>query len=371
MAFRIKLLNNFAKVVLTSSGMNIDRRIEAFALLGQVLGKIGEKGSFDIDGMDLSSFENNCFKAISGNSWFTSASVFNMLKSIGRSLHTEDLKRWVGMYDFHDNDPKIIAVIMAGNIPAVGFHDFLSVMISGHSILAKTASDDQYLLPAMAELLISIEPRFSDRITFTTEVIKEFDAVIATGSNNTSRYFNYYFGKYPHIIRKNRNALAVLNGGENQDELTALGDDIFMYYGLGCRNVSKLFIPQDYEIKSLFEAIEDYAEVGDHHKYMNNYDYRKSIFLVNGDPHLDNGFLLLKEDPSMASAVSVLHYERYGHLDEVKEFINRESENIQCVVSIDKSIQGAISPGSSQYPKLWDYADGVDTMKFLLNLSKQ
>ena len=213
-----------------------------------------------------------------------------------------------------------------------------------------------------------MDPAFAGMIDFTEGTISGFDAVIATGSNNTARYFDYYFGRYPHIIRKNRNALAVLSGNETKDELCALGDDIFMYYGLGCRNVSKLLVPRDFDFREFFEAIQDFSMVLDHHKYNNNYDYNKSIFLVNGDPHFDNGFLLLKEGAGMTSPVSVLHYERYDSLEQVDAIIKDESDNIQCVISTDKRLTGSIPPGTGQYPKLWDYADGVDTMEFLLSI---
>jgi hypothetical protein len=284
-------------------------------------------------------------------------------------MDREDLVEWSQMYEMDSSrDPKTVAVVMAGNIPAVGFHDFLSIIMSGHKILAKLSTDDKYLIPAIADLMIAAEPGFSDLIEFTEGTIKDFDAVIATGSNNTARYFNHYFGKYPHIIRMNRNALAVLTGEEETEDLKSLGDDIFMYYGLGCRNVSKIMVPQDYNFKGFFEAIESFAAVANHHKYANNYDYNKSIFLVNGDAHFDNGFLLLKEATPMASQVSVLHYERYDNLDSVNTFIRNESDNIQCVISSEKNVKGAIPPGTGQYPKLWDYADGVDTMEFLLSL---
>ncbi|RLD80410.1 MAG: acyl-CoA reductase [Bacteroidetes bacterium] len=347
--------------------MRIDHRIEAFSTLGRVLEQIGKEKSFKIDSHDLESFEQAFDKALASNAWFTPESVFNMLQSFGASMKTEELARWTKMYDLDAiQEPKRIAVVMAGNIPAVGFHDFLSVLMAGHIIQAKLSSDDKFLIPAIADLLIKIEPAFSDKISFADEKIKDFDSVIATGSNNTSRYFNYYFGKYPHIIRKNRNALAVLTGNETAAELKALGDDIFMYYGLGCRNISRLFVPKDYDLKTFFEAIEEFSSVGDHHKYRNNYDYNKSVFLINGDPHFDNGFLLLKEDHAMTSPVSVLHYERYQSAEELNAFIAENTENIQCVVSVSDDIPGGIPPGTAQHPNLWDYADGVDTMEFLI-----
>ena len=350
--------------------MDIGKKIDVFSRLGKVLSRLGAEEDFSLlekEGWDSKSFEKSFYKAVNSNSWFSPESIYRALFIIGVSLDREDLERWAKMYDLNSvKDQKTVAVVMAGNIPAVGFHDFLSVLMSGHKILAKHSSSDQYLIPTIAELLISADPEFSDLIEFTDETIKNFDAVIATGSNNSARYFNHYFGKYPHIIRKNRNALAVLTGDEDAEDFKSLGDDIFMYYGLGCRNVSKIFVPGDYDFVPFFEGIEAFAPVGNHHKYANNYDYNKSILLVNGVKHFDNGFLLIREAPGMASPVSVLHYERYAKLDEVNNFIREESENIQCVISASPAISNAIPPGTGQYPKLWDYADGVDTMEFLV-----
>lgn len=350
--------------------MDIDRRKKALSQLGLLLLKIGDQRSLEVlsfHGLDTNSFQSCLDKTMSGNAWFTEDSVYGMLTAIGQSLHENELDEWIGMYEFHKvKNQKCIGVVMAGNIPAVGFHDFLSVIVSGHKILARLSSDDQYLIPGIADLLCEIEPGFRKQIEFTTEKMKGFDAVIATGSNNTARYFEYYFSSYPHIIRKNRNGLAVLNGKESRDELQAFGKDIFTYFGLGCRNVSKVMVPKAYDFRVFFESIESFAQIGNHSKYMNNYDYSKSIFLVNGDPHLDNGFLLLRENTAMASPMSVLHFEQYKDIEEVNNIIHSEAESIQCVISIDDSINDRITPGESQQPKLWDYADGVDTMEFLL-----
>jgi hypothetical protein len=352
--------------------MNIDSRINAIARWGELLENIGHERHFESlkeAGFDAKAFEHAVENAMASNAWFTPDSVFNMLHAIGKSLNIDELKTWTGMYDLGKSPgQKIIAVIMAGNVPAVGFHDFLSVLICGQKIIGKLSSGDEYLIPAIANLLIEIEPEFSTQINFTKEILKDFDVVIATGSNNTARYFEYYFSKYPHIIRKNRNAIAVLTGKESSTELHELGDDIFMYFGLGCRNVSKIMVPEGYSFIEFFESIEDFSYIGDHSKYRNNYDYNKSIFLVNGDVHFDNAFLLLKEDTRLASSSSVLHYEYYKDIDQVNNIIEQEAQNIQCVVSIDSSITGSISPGTAQHPKLWDYADGVDTVDFLLKL---
>ncbi len=352
--------------------MDIGNKIEVFGRLGKILSLAAFQQSCDVltkYDLQAAAFESVLDKAMAANAWFTKESVYKMLYTIGVSLYEEDLRQWMGMYDLQAKiEQKKVAVVMAGNIPAVGFHDFLSVLMAGHKVLAKLSSDDQYLIPGITELLIEMDPTFADLIEFSDGPLKNFDAVIATGSNNTSRYFDYYFGKYPHIIRKNRNALAVLSGNEDRETLVALGEDIFTYYGLGCRNVSRMFIPKDYDLDKFFPAMEVFSSVADHHKYKNNYDYNKSIFLVNGEDHFDNGFLLLKEEAGMASPVSVLHYGRYTDLKEVNDYIRKDSENIQCVISDDPGVESSIPPGTGQYPRLWDYADGVDTMGFLLNL---
>lgn len=341
----------------------------AFSALGEILRSVGRTRSFELPGIDLKNFSRRVEQAMEANAWFNAGSVFMMLEAIGQSLEEKELRQWLDKYDLGGEQAgKTIAVVMAGNIPAVGFHDFLSVLISGHNILAKTSSDDQHLIPGISELLCDIEPAFAERIRFTDGTIRDFDAVIATGSNNTARYFDYYFGKYPNIIRKNRNALAVITGSESDDDLRALGKDVFAYFGLGCRNVSMVFLPEGFPPKKLLDAFDDFRPVGDHSKYRNNYDYNKSIMLVNGDAHFDNGFLLMKKDASMATPVSVLHFQHYTSAEEVYDFIRQDNENIQCVVSTDTRIAGRIAPGRSQYPALHDYADGVDTLEFLLGL---
>lgn len=304
------------------------------------------------------------------NAWFTADSVEKAVKAIGRQLNKKDLLTWLNGYPTDRLAAnKQVGLVLAGNIPLVGFHDVLCVLISGNHALIKSSSQDSRLIKEVLKRLTLIEPAFGDRYTFT-ERLTNFDAVIATGSNNTSRYFDYYFSKVPNIIRKNRNSVAVLTGDETTQQLHALGHDIFDYYGLGCRNVSKLFVPAGYDVVPFFEAIEPYKPIINHHKYNNNYDYNKSIYLVNRDKHLDNGFLLLKEDKSMASPLAVLFYENYGSLDQAQELLRQQSENIQCIVSaarLDVANQ-VVDFGQSQQPALWDYADGVDTMDFLTKL---
>ena len=301
----------------------------------------------------------------SHNGWYTPEQVYFAIQSWAEALSKENLEKWLSNYNFDNVAPKNIALILAGNIPLVGFHDFLSVLITGHSVLVKTSSNDQHLLPFLAKYIIALEPKFADKITFVEGKLENFDAVIATGSNNTARYFEYYFKDKPSIIRKNRNSVAVIDGSESKEQLLALGEDIFRYFGLGCRNVSKLFVPKEYSFDAFFEAIFEYQDVIHYKKYANNYDYNKAVFLMSNFKLLDNGFLTLKEDASYASPISSVFYERYENLDLLKKQLNDEKDQIQCIVSNDL-IDGSISFGETQKPQLWDYADNIDTISFLL-----
>lgn len=352
--------------------MNLVNRINAFAKLGDILRNPDPEYHRNFSG-DISELKLLINNSVNYNPWFTSENVRLALKATGLSLKTRQLEKWLRNYDqalLEKRTDKTIGVVMAGNIPLVGFHDYLSVMLSGNKLLAKLSGGDNRLLPFIHKLLVRIEPAFTGKVEFTEGTLNGFDAIIATGSDNSARYFDYYFGKYPHIIRKNRNGIAVLTGQETDDDLMALGEDIFRYFGLGCRSVSKLFVPKNYNFDRLFENIKDYSDVINHHKYANNYEYNKAIYLVNKTPHLDNGFLLLKEDVASASPVSVLFYEHYSNLKEVRLIVDRQREKTQCVVSVEKTLaeKGVVSPGKSQYPALWDYADGVDTMAFLTGL---
>lgn len=300
------------------------------------------------------------------NAWFTAANVKQAVIATGHMLNKADLSAWLNQYSLPIHQPKRIGLILAGNIPMVGFHDILCVLATGNIALIKLSSQDSRLIRHVLQMLVEIEPAFKEQLIYA-ERLDNFDAVIATGSNNTSRYFDFYFGKVPNIIRKNRNSVAVLSGFETKEQLHHLGHDIFDYFGLGCRNVSHVMVPKDYNFTPFFEAIEPFYTVGDHHKYHNNYDYNKAIYLVNRDEHLDNGFLLLKQDERLASPLAVLYYSYYDTFDSVMDELNKRAEDIQCVVSqmqlpVNNQIVGF---GQSQYPKLWDYADGVDTMEFL------
>jgi hypothetical protein len=304
------------------------------------------------------------------NAWFTPESVSRAVNAIGKMLNKNDIETWLAKYRIkHDGQEKKVGLILAGNIPLVGFHDVLCVLVSGNHALIKASSQDARLIKYILNMLIDINDSFASRFSFV-ERLENFDAVIATGSNNSSRYFDYYFGKVPNIIRKNRNSLALLNGDESSEQLYTLGHDIFDYYGLGCRNVSKLLVPKEYSFNFFFESIEPYNTIIHHHKYNNNYDYNKSIYLVNSDKHFDNGFLLLKEDERIASPLAVLFYEYYSDLPSAQELLNAHDEKIQCVVSnvLLQVKSQVVDFGMSQQPALWDYADGVDTMEFLLTI---
>ncbi|NRS88213.1 hypothetical protein HNQ02_001127 [Flavobacterium sp. 7E] len=301
----------------------------------------------------------------SHNGWYTPEQVYFSIQSWAEALTEENLNKWLSNYNFDVVVPKNIALILAGNVPLVGFHDFLSVLITGHNVVVKTSSNDQHLLPFLAKYLIALAPEFANKITFVEGKLENFDAVIATGSNNTARYFEYYFKDKPSIIRKNRNSIAVLNGNESKEQLAALGEDIFRYFGLGCRNVSKLFVPKDYSFVAFFEAIFEYQDVIHYEKYANNYDYNKAVFLMSNFKLLDNGFLTLKEDNSHASPISSIFYERYENLTDLQAKLTTEADQIQCIVS-DNLIEGSIAFGQTQQPQLWDYADNIDTISFLL-----
>ncbi|RXG28800.1 acyl-CoA reductase [Leeuwenhoekiella palythoae] len=301
------------------------------------------------------------------NAWFTPEHITQALSSWSAALQKDNLTTWLDAYAITSSSEKRVAVIMAGNLPLVGFHDFLSVLITGHHLVAKLSSDDQLLMPFLARVLIIIEPGFDSKITFTKEKLPQFDAVIATGSNNTARYFEYYFKNKPSIIRKNRNAVAVLTGNETPQQLEALGDDIFGYFGMGCRSVAKLYVPQNYDFDTFFQAMFKQQDVINHHKYANNYDYNKAVYLMSLFPVLDNGFMVLKEDTNFSSPISVVFYERYTDVETLKAELQSKADQIQCIVADDFSDED-VAFGQAQNPKLYDYADGVDTVAFLLKL---
>ena len=347
-------------------------KISSFVELGKFLAQFSLDNSqrnHEVQHNDrfFDSFETLLAFSQSHNGWFTQEQVYFASNSWAEALTDENLSKWLSNYDFSTIQPKTIGLILAGNIPLVGFHDFLSVLISGHNVLVKTSSNDQHLIKFLANYLIAVDESLEERIKFTDGKLENFDAVIATGSNNTARYFEYYFKNKPSIIRKNRNSVAILNGNETQEDLVNLGEDIFRYFGLGCRNVSKLFVPKGYNFDTFFKAIFEYQDVIHYEKYSNNYDYNKAVFLMSNFKLLDNGFLTLKEDQSYSSPISSVFYENYESLSELKERLENDKDQIQCIVS-NGLTENSITFGQTQKPQLWDYADNVDTLEFLISV---
>lgn len=336
--------------------------IQSFVHLGEVFGKIGKNEK----SIETQLIDELLPYVKAQNAWFTEHFVRQSFASLSAMLEEEKLRQWLNNYPLKETNssPNSIAIVMAGNIPMVGFHDLLCVLVSGNKALVKLSKDDNLLLPAVIKILSQINPELAADVQFTNATLSGFDAVIATGSNNTSRYFEAYFSKYPHIIRKGRNSVAVLDGNESEQDLQLLGKDIFDYFGLGCRNITKMYIPVDFDLDRFFRAIYSYSDVVNHNKYANNYDYHKSLWLLNREALLDNGFILLKEDNRIASPIGTLYYERYTDKSDVTRILEDKSEEIQCVVGNDY-----LPFGSSQCPMLNDYADGVDTLSFLLKLS--
>ncbi len=352
--------------------MDLQQRINAFSKLGDFLSQfttsgIQKKDHIEANDLFFDGFKHQIKLAKEHNGWFTEANILFSLESWSNALKDSNINKWLKKYHFNSVQAKNIAIIMAGNIPLVGFHDFLSVLISGHDVLVKQSSNDKHLLPFLAKYLEVVEPEFKGKMTFTEQKLEHFDAVIATGSDNTARYFEYYFKDKPSIIRKNRNSVAILTGEETKEQLETLSDDIFRYYGLGCRNVSKLFVPKDYNFDAFFKAIYKWHPVIHEAKYANNYDYNKAVYLMSEFDMLENGFLMVKEDKSYASPIATVFYETYENIEELKKKLEADSEKIQCIVA-HGFIENEINFGETQKPQLWDYADNVDTVEFLLKI---
>ncbi len=298
--------------------MNLQQRAEAFI-------KLGKEISFFLEGKNKNPLLNSSLiESCRQNGWFTEDNVRFSLGAISEELSEKKIHQWLKKYpspNFHP--PHTVRVIIPSNIPLAGFHDFFCVLMSGNIFLGKCSARDNILLPAIANVLISLVPEFKKYIFFSDDFSKrlQFDALIATGSNNSSRYFEYYFGKYPHIIRKNRNSVGILAGKESNEELLLLGNDIFRYFGMGCRNVSKIFVPENYDFNLFFKGIFGWNEIINHNKYANNYTYNKAILLMNKIKILDNGFVLLKQDDGISSPVSVIYYDYYYNLINLKKEI--------------------------------------------------
>jgi hypothetical protein len=348
--------------------MQLKDRIIAFANLGRVIQQYTSGDEHILPG-----YKQILDKAIEQsrvqNPWFTSENIQLALTGIAHILKQDLLENWLSEYHLPEKteNSKNIGVISAGNLPLVGFHDMLCVLITGHHYIGKLSGKDQELLKALTTILTNINTGFNGKIEFTEELLHGFDAIIATGSNNTGRYFDYYFGKYPNIIRKNRNSVAVLTGKESQKDMQLLADDIFQYFGLGCRNVSMLYLPEGYDIPQLIDNFAGYSFVINHHKYANNYEYNKAVYLVNRVPHFDSGFVLLREDAKLSSPLGVIHYQYYHDLNTLMNNLKAYSGEIQCVVG-SADIKETVPFGKAQMPELWDYADGVDTIRFLKDL---
>jgi hypothetical protein len=345
--------------------MTIDERINAFATLGKsILDSYNDKE------------QNYLWKSIGTahieNPWFTPDFCEEAILSIAHKwLNKDKITSWVSNYPeryFAPRNPKKTGVVMAGNIPFVGVHDLICVLVSGHYFMGKISSKDGGLMQAFVNILLEVEPRFDDHLSVVKENLQSFDAVIATGSDNSARYFEYYFGKFPNIIRKNRHSVAILSGKESKVELNSLLKDIFTYFGLGCRNVSKILIPKDYDLSELINEMNSFKYLLNHNKYANNYEYHRALYIMNGFPHYDNGFVLLKPDDGLGSPVGVLFYQSYESYQQIIDYIKLQRESLQCIVSSINEIPKRIAFGKTQQPEISDYMDGIDTLEFLGNL---
>ncbi len=336
--------------------MNLNQRIELLIELGQ---RIVQQDPM---------LESAIHHAFINNSWFTIDNIQNSLNAIAHQfLEEKKLLNWAKGYNISESTSKTLAIVMAGNIPMVGFHDLLCGFISGYHTKIKCSSKDEVLIPALISIMESIDP-YSKTYFQKVDRLKGFDAVIATGGNTAGVHFEYYFSKYPHIIRKNRSSVAILDGSESKEEIHDIGADIFDYFGLGCRSISKIYVPQDFNTDRLFEGIVDYKGVIHHNKYKNNYDYNSATLILTKQKFLTNDFLILQENNQLASRIACLHYERYSDVKVVTDQINKDKERLQCVSS-KNPLDGwqHIPLGQCQRPSLDDYADMIDTMDFLIN----
>ncbi|HEV8506506.1 MAG TPA: acyl-CoA reductase [Chitinophagaceae bacterium] len=331
-------------------------------ILQDRIGLLSRLGNYMLS--DDARWEQAKKKAFLQNGWFIPEFIELATKNIARKFLTENgLVEWAARYQVQNTNskPRSIGIVMAGNIPLVGFHDLLSVFITGHRAIIKPSSKDEVLAKEVVDVLKNWEPLVNDLIRFS-EMLKDCDAYIATGSNNTSRYFEYYFGKYPHIIRRNKTSVAVLSGNETGAELEALANDVYEFFGLGCRNVTKLYVPMGYAFEPLLAAFKKYTYLADHHKYKNNYDYNLALHMLNNKFYMTNGSILLIEDSPIFSPISQLNYEYYASSDELLSSLYH-NQDIQGIVE-----KNHIPFGRAQSPGLFDYADGVDTMEFLQSL---
>jgi len=345
--------------------MILKQRISAFVQVGLFISRHLENNYNSTETQLHQGLDKLIETANTYNNWFIPQFVNTAIANIGKMLLEEQLTKFCLSIpnEIAQTDEKTVAIICAGNIPMVAFHDILCVLLSGHKVLIKLSSDDDVLLPFFLKLLIHYEPNFERNILIAHGKLANFDAVIATGSNNTSNYFNFYFSKYPHIIRKNRTSIAILTGNETNVDFKNLANDIFLYFGLGCRNVSKLLVPKNYNFNLFFESIVDFGFVINNNKYGNNYDYHRAIYLLEQLPFLDNNFLMIKQNTDLHSPVGVLYYDFFESQNEIINYLTQNTEHIQCVIG-----KNYIPFGFAQQPVITDFADNVNTLKFLLNL---
>jgi hypothetical protein len=331
--------------------MNLNKRISLLAKLGEYLRE------------DDPFFKEIREKAFQNNKWFTlDFSKYASVSVANHLLNTDVLLSTSRKYNIPENQtsPKTIGLVMAGNIPLVGIHDLICVFLSGHHQFIKLSSKDSVLMQHMIDKLIEWEPDTANFIK-KGELLKDCDAYIATGSDNSSRYFEAYFSKYPHIIRKNRTSIAILSGEETDEELVKLADDVHIYFGLGCRNVTQIYVPEGYNFETLLHHFKRYDYFKDHDKYRNNFDYQLTIAIMNNRYYMTNDSIVLLEDKNPFSPISQLHYQFYKNKDEILGQI--DTNQIQCIAG-----QGFIPFGEVQSPGFQDFADGIDTMKFLIGL---
>lgn len=343
---------------MSSTPISFNQRIQAWQAQGKLISALSDQ-----------ELETLAAKAEYYNPWFTKPSVEKALKGVAAMLEETVMQQWLAAYQIpQQTEAKSVALVLAGNIPLVGFHDILVASLMGHKVLAKLSSQDEVLPKWIVSELAQVAPDLAANIQFVTK-LEGYDAVIATGSNNSSRYFEYYFSKVPHIIRKNRHSAAVLTGSESEEQLIALGQDVFSYYGHGCRNVSRFFLPAGYDIPKLLDLWHDhYHEIVFHNKYANNYSYNRAVYLLNQMPFLDTGYVILREHTDLHSPLSVVNYTYYQDLAEVEAWVQQNNEGLQCLVAeTEKPLGMKLVPfGQAQNPMPWDYADGVDTVAFLL-----
>lgn len=337
--------------------MTLQKTINALCRVGQIFSTA--------ENVDL---QTAAHKAYAKNKWFSAENIELSLSYWGKKLTLPQLQQWIEKEGIEENSaPKTVGIVSAGNIPLVGLHDVVSALLAGHKVKVKLSTDDEPLMLFFIQQFTLANPTLGQNIQ-AVDKLEGIDAAIATGSNNTARYFEYYFGKYPNIIRKNRNSIAVLTGNESVETMQKIGFDMMSYFGKGCRNVTQLWAPQGYDWVKFLDALQGYVYLADHNKYVNNYHYHRAILLLNKDEHLDAGFLLVREDRKIYSPIGMVNYAYYNDINEVKDFITQNTDSIQCVVSENPAIENAVSPGQTQNPELWEYADGVNTVAFLKGL---